>query len=115
MRSQKEYNVDAYDYLHNKKPDWMPDSVRAKLGKRGQLTRRAMSDGPYWELLLIGFDDPKKQKQWSCVLSKWIGDWHETMRRDYALEKKQACQRISDVAKSEGRIYPDDFVFARNE
>ncbi|MBU2253690.1 MAG: hypothetical protein KKH53_02610 [Gammaproteobacteria bacterium] len=93
---------EAYEYLRNKRPDWMPPTVRGSLSKDGRVLMRSTSGIAYWELMLIGFNDPTEQQKWMAVLSHWVGEWHNHLRRTEKEDRHEMLSRIIDAVEREG-------------
>ena len=70
-----------YDFLRGKRPDYFPEKIRPLLGKKGQITTRALQELSYWELALIGFSDTEKQLLWRRAYSDGLEKHHEFMRK----------------------------------
>jgi hypothetical protein len=83
-----------YVYLVGKRPDWMPDCVKEKLSSKGKILNRSIRMIPYWELMLIGFNDVEKQKEWMGILSQWVGEWHRWLREQERRDRKEILEEI---------------------
>ena len=100
--------LDIFTFLKGKKPDWYPAQV--KMNKDGSISMMSLRDHTfegYWEILLIGFNDAKKQREWMHVYSEWLKYHHKMMLKQGYEDRMNDLDSIIDRASFLKSIYID--------